>query len=477
MGYFYDKKVLSFVKTEYLPTSLQEKTITPQNFTPVITPDSGYSALSKVNLKGVLVDPHQAYTSETDSTVAYQKTTPTGALKYASLDKIGGMSYKYNQLVQNGNFSDSTGWNALNGTLSVSNNVLTNTSSGGTLATFTPISKPVSHKVLVVFNAYASENISNLEVYCGELLKQNISISTTNTQYSFIATVGTGSNSNLNFSTANSSSGFTLSLSKVMVFDLTSIYGAGNEPSDVATAKASLLPMGINIDEYNAYNTGTIRSAKVSAIKISANLMNVSIESGIFDALGNKASNNRRIRTANKISLSAGTYTISFTGVNSVAVYIYDTNDVLKNTPSWQDTNEFTFTVDYDFKVNFAWRKTTDVDINPSNMTSCLLNKGSVVIPDITKQIPASIRALDGYGESNPDDSTEYNYIDFENKLFKRKGYIDNGEWVVSALDTDISSYIDNNFIEVEGGGSTTFNNTYNQAVPSEITYLVGVTE
>jgi hypothetical protein len=43
-------------------------------------------------------------------------------------------------------------------------------------------------------------------------------------------------------------------------------------------------------------------------------------------------------------------------------------------------------------------------------------------------------------------------------------------------VQTDISAYLTNdNFIEVEAGGSITANNTYNQAVPSEITYLVEV--
>lgn len=183
-----------------------------------------------------------------------------------------------------------------------------------------------------------------------------------------------------------------------------------------------------------------LRSAKVSEIKASGNLMNVSIESGIFGSSGEKASNNRRIRTADKISLSVGTYTISFTGVNSVAIYIYDTNDVLKNTPSWQDTNEFTFTVNYDFKVNFAWRKTTDVVITPSDMTSCLLNKGSVVIPDITKQIPAEILANEYYGLGLS--SSLYNSLNLiSKKLNKKLGIVDLGSLTWNNYNSDTTGY------------------------------------
>ncbi len=40
-------------------------------------------------------------------------------------------------------------------------------------------------------------------------------------------------------------------------------------------------------------------------------------------------------------------------------------------------------------------------------------------------------------------------------------------------VETDISDYIKDNFIEVEPTGSVTFTNEYEQAVPSEVTYLI----
>ena len=117
MNYFNGKKILHVVKKEDTPLNLQEKTITPQNQTPVILPDSGYVGLSKVKLNGILVDPHHSYTSQTDNSVAYQKTIPTGALKYAFLDKLGGMSYKCYQLFDKSNVLNRTYINP-NGNLS-----------------------------------------------------------------------------------------------------------------------------------------------------------------------------------------------------------------------------------------------------------------------------------------------------------------------------------------------------------------------
>lgn len=44
---------------------------------------------------------------------------------------------------------------------------------------------------------------------------------------------------------------------------------------------------------------------------------------------------------------------------------------------------------------------------------------------------------------------------------------------LATPVETDISEYIEDNIIEVEAGGTITFTNTYEQAVPSEVDYLI----
>ena len=44
---------------------------------------------------------------------------------------------------------------------------------------------------------------------------------------------------------------------------------------------------------------------------------------------------------------------------------------------------------------------------------------------------------------------------------------------LATPIETDISSYIDDTYIDVKPNGTLTFNNTYEQDVPSEITYLI----
>ena len=68
--------------------------------------------------------------------------------------------------------------------------------------------------------------------------------------------------------------------------------------------------------------------------------------------------------------------------------------------------------------------------------------------------IPDEIIALQGYGQSNPEDASEYNYLDLENRTFVRRGYMNNGVWVSSDETIDVSQYlsVDNLFECIPGG-------------------------
>lgn len=109
-----------------------------------------------------------------------------------------------------------------------------------------------------------------------------------------------------------------------------------------------------------------------------------------------------------------------------------------------------------------------------------MLNKGSTALPYTpyikhTLPIPEAVQALDGYGQGNPDDATEYNYIDFENQAFVKKGAIVDGVWVRGESVTDISDILTtDNILEVESSGTIALKNEYNYNVPSCITFYKG---
>lgn len=91
-----------------------------------------------------------------------------------------------------------------------------------------------------------------------------------------------------------------------------------------------------------------------------------------------------------------------------------------------------------------------------------------------TYSIPNEVQALEGYGQSNPENAEEYNYLDFDNTKFISVGHIVDEQWVVyeTPLETDVSNYLKlGNVIKVEKNGSIILENEYRQDVPSIFTY------
>ena len=106
-----------------------------------------------------------------------------------------------------------------------------------------------------------------------------------------------------------------------------------------------------------------------------------------------------------------------------------------------------------------------------------MLVKGTTALPyrPFTKNIlpiPEEVQAIEGYGQSNPDNAEEYNYIDLKNERFAAHGHIEGGVW--RAYDSVQYTPIKlDGFIGVEGGGTLTFKNEYEFAVPSEVEYYI----
>ena len=206
------------------------------------------------------------------------------------------------------------------------------------------------------------------------------------------------------------------------------------------------------------------------------------VKDGIFYASGTANANTTIIFNDLDINLSAGTYYIStfsnddsnfmctyadnsiiYTGRNLAYTF---TENVIRIRPYIYVTSGQTInyvvkpmlvsgsTAPTEFKVGFE-------GVRDSAVTS---------VGDFT--IPNEVQSLQGYGQSDPDDPTKYNYIDFSSMKFIREGYIEEGVWVSSPLETDISQYFDSNIIDVSSG-ETTFNNEYEQAVPSSISYFI----
>ena len=84
--------------------------------------------------------------------------------------------------------------------------------------------------------------------------------------------------------------------------------------------------------------------------------------------------------------------------------------------------------------------------------------------------IPKYVRNIEGYGQGNPDNVDEYNYIDLKNQKFISFGYISDGVWIPRYSQTDIELP---NIIGIEGSSTITFENEYGYGVPYEIEYTL----
>lgn len=209
--------------------------------TALVKTDRKLDALWKLN-QGI------SYEFQTDDTEAYQKTIPTGA-KVASVKSIGGKTIVWNQLNLNNEQSitkngisfinNKDGSWTINGTCSVSNDEAINI----IIYLFAP--KYVSgHKYLVKADKYSDENYGfaiNGRTYP---LKKAIIINYAFNPIIFVKDKVTVDNVTM----------------RMNIFDLTQMFGAGNEPSTPEKFEA-MFPA-----DYYPYNAGELMSASVNEV-------------------------------------------------------------------------------------------------------------------------------------------------------------------------------------------------------------------
>ena len=243
---------------------------------------------------------------ETES-VPYNFRTSGGSLDIGDreFDKLVGLSLPWNQLVENGNFANTTGWNPSKGTTSASNNILTITRTAtGALQVYKYITTVAGHKYLVTADYKASEN-------CTAKLR----FSTYASEKSLTANTWTSMAKVLNCTTASSEFTFycdtgqlsvdgTLQVKNAMCIDLTQLLGSTIADYllalETATAGAGvawfkkLFPK-----QYYAFQSGKIESVKVSSHDmVGFNQWDEEWENGYYNTTtGEPASSNNYVRS------------------------------------------------------------------------------------------------------------------------------------------------------------------------------------
>lgn len=195
----------------------------------------------------------------------------------AQLNEVQGGSVKFNQLVKNGNFSDTSKTLTVRCSLSVNNNV----------GTITPESNPSDYMLLSLEGNALIKGHKYLvvaSVKLSEETNKEVSIRSTNASrilYTFDGTKTNWQTCKFLYDTTtdatisdtyvfrlliNQNISFPIDIKNVITIDLTAIFGAGNEPSTVAEFEAWLAE-NVGLKEYYEYTDGEVVNNNMTGIE------------------------------------------------------------------------------------------------------------------------------------------------------------------------------------------------------------------
>ena len=375
---------------------------------------------------------------ETDTDTAYQKTIPTGA-KLMSVKSVGGRSIVWNQLCDTvlDNFSDTVSavyheYGICKFTANVGDKICIY--SGGINGTY------------AANGAYVAGFIGS--AYIEFFGKQIVQCTENGNCIIYLRLRGDG-NTYSNVSV------------RPEFFNLTKMFGAGNEPTTVEEFEA-MFP-----EDYYPYNAGEIVSAGVTEVEyglFGRNLYNHSElkKNGYvkFHVVGG-----RQLYRSNTLGRTVEWTLFSKTGTK-IGTF-EDLNFKSGTAFNLPDNADYIISID-----TYSANAKTYIGYNPDT-TYVPYDDGLIAYP-----IPEAIRNLPGY-------CIEGNTVDYEAKTYTQNNTIDGTE--IKALDTpivtDISTMLPDDFlrnIEVEALGSVTFkssNDNYHIPVPSEEEYIVKLSE
>lgn len=342
---------------------------------------------------------------EEDAAAAYEKTVPTGA-KLASVKQIGGKTVAWNQMLNEGSFVYS-----IYGVDPIIDNhklsIVGTTTQGSNYIFHSNLKLIKDHKYYIgdfssvfgmtlhLHNFTTSEHFAFAEYDSGSIIYTH-SLETGRFQIYF-----------------NNSSGCEVNIVGIpQVFDLTKMFGAGNEPATVGEFEA-MFP-----DDYYPYNKGELLSAPVSeVVEQGKNLWNPNNEyDKFYDFYLPKG---MTLFVAFKTNYDASVFSVLYDDGSNEGWYINSNiyEDGYRKRYITLNKNILAIKVYGSYHPTDVFVSTKGFDeITPYHKTS--------------HPISQSILDLPGYGWSAGD---VHNYVDLENKKYhKRVGKVDLGqiEWI-----------------------------------------------
>lgn len=447
--------------------SLKEDLTSKADKTALAQTDRKLDALWKLN-QGI------SYKFEEDNTEAYQKTVPSGA-KMVSIKSIGGKTIVWNQLID-----ETYGESVTRGNVTIVNNkdgsytVFTNGAATETVTAgvyFLKANRDSGKYYLKGSPSNGKEigySLSGTYIWKPEYGKADYGNGVIIDDNVFL--------NNSDIVTIRVNEGTVIStpiVFKPQLFNLTKMFGAGNEPSTVEEFEA-MFP-----SDYYPYNAGELMSAPVNAV----------MEQG-KNLLGGKAFADKIVELGGTLDEANGKVSIAASVVSDKTVFEFpdesksytiilsgkNTNTNLQSTNLRTDKGACNRFVDRCSITTVTGAKKIfgayDTQVAIYDYEKCGIFEGVLTADDFkpyhktSYPIPQAILDLDGYGESG-------NFVDFVEKKYHK-----------SDRTIDISDIIGDTFqepLEVEAGGTLTFKNShgddYRIPVPSSEEYVISLAE
>lgn len=346
---------------------------------------------------------------ETDTDTAYQKAVPTGA-KLMSVKSVGGKSVVWNQLISQlieAKSASVTGAKLTDKTLQISG-----TSTNVVFLRIVPVQTAIiGHKYLFHSHASDTAELSNFNGF------YNNESETDKRFYEYgKGTIFTNADNVIEMRLrldADVTVNFQIT---PQLFDLTAMFGSGNEPTTVEEFEA-MFPAA-----YYPYNAGEIVSAGVTeVVEQGRNLFDVEKCAALGLYYGFEIDTNKTLQIALKDGKTCPTnasFGIAYTRGNTMANWLITSQGVVETkTDSSKMTDSTQIMV-----VCYPGNKETMQSIADA---FDIMLVGGIYKPDTMPAyapfhrneypIPEAIKALPGYGWSA---GTARNYVDYENKRY-----------------------------------------------------------
>lgn len=314
------------------------------------------------------------------------------------VNAIVGGTVAWNQLVRNGNFADTSNWNPLNGSISVSSNVCTFTVSG--TQTYTalrqyPIGSIPLHKYLASMSVKSSK-ANTYSFYLGGTTvgTYTAQANTEKVVSTIFSTPSTISDDTLYCYMNRSgqlSNGDTVQVKNVMLIDLTALFSSSTiadylyslEQATAGAGVAKLKEWGFDIDSYHAYETGSLQSVNTSAHETVGKNQIESIVQGGVNGDGTFNSNANRVRTDYIKAIPSTNYSINAVATTTgktpqFAIYYYDAKGGFISSRGWLGVPNTITTPPNCAKVVLGFRYSDNANVTPSNFSENQMEYGSI---------------------------------------------------------------------------------------------------